>query len=51
LAHLQLARADARSGKMEAARREHQNFLALFREADPDSPILSQAKAEYAKLA
>jgi hypothetical protein len=36
---------------MEAARPEYQNFPALWREADPDSPILSQAKAEYAKLA
>jgi serine/threonine protein kinase/tetratricopeptide (TPR) repeat protein len=50
LAHLQLARADASSGKTEAARTEYQNFLALWRDADPGSPILKQAKAEYAKL-
>ena len=46
LAHLQLARADARSGNMEVARTEYQNFLALWRDAD--SPILRQAKAAYA---
>jgi len=50
LAHLQLARAEARAGNTEAARTEYQNFLALWREADPDSPILKQAKAEYARL-
>ena len=50
LAHLQLARAEARTGNAEAARTEYQNFLALWKEADPDSPILKQAKAEYAKL-
>ena len=50
LAHLQLARADARSGKTEAARTEYQNFLALWKEADPDNPILKQAKVEFAEL-
>jgi hypothetical protein len=45
-----LARADRRSGKTEAAHTEYQNFLALRRDADPDSPIL-KAKAEYVKLA
>lgn len=51
LAHLQLVRADLMSGKIEAARTEYQNFLALWRDADPDRPILRQAKADYAKLA
>jgi len=51
LAHLQMARAEALSGKTEAASTEYQNFLALWRDADPDSSILKQAKAEYAKLA
>jgi eukaryotic-like serine/threonine-protein kinase len=50
LAHLQLARAEARSGKTEPARTEYQNFLALWKDADPDAPTLQQAKAEYAKL-
>lgn len=50
LAHLQLACADARIGKTEAARTEYQAFLALWKDADPDSAILKQAKTEYAKL-
>jgi tetratricopeptide (TPR) repeat protein len=50
LAHLQLARAYPGLGKMEAARTEYQNFLALWKDADPDTPFLKQAKAEYAKL-
>ena len=36
---------------MEAVRTEYQNSLARWRDADPDRPILRQAKAEYAKLA
>jgi eukaryotic-like serine/threonine-protein kinase len=28
----------------------YQDFLALWKDADPDTPILKQAKAEYAKL-
>ena len=32
------------------ARTAYQDFLALWKEADPDIPILKQAKAEYAKL-
>jgi hypothetical protein len=32
------------------ARAAYQDFLALWKEADPDIPILRQAKAEYAKL-
>jgi eukaryotic-like serine/threonine-protein kinase len=32
------------------ARTTYQNFLALWKDADPDIPILKQAKAEYAKL-
>jgi hypothetical protein len=45
LAHLQWARAGVRSGNLETARTEYRNFLARWREAEPDSPILSQAKA------
>jgi hypothetical protein len=33
------------------SRRAYQDFLALWKDADPDVPILIQAKAEYAKLA
>ncbi len=50
LAHLQLARAEAMSGDMEAARTSYQDFLALWKDADPDIPIYKQAQAEYAKL-
>ena len=28
----------------------YQEFLALWNDADPDIPILKQAKAEYARL-
>jgi serine/threonine protein kinase/tetratricopeptide (TPR) repeat protein len=50
LAHLQLGRAKAMSGDKEGARKAYQDFFALWTDADPDIPILKQAKAEYAKL-
>ena len=50
LAHLQLARARAMSGDGAGATTAYQDFLALWKDADPDVPILKQAKAEYAKL-
>lgn len=50
LARLQLARARALNGDTAAARKSYQDFLALWKDADPDIPILRQAKAEYAKL-
>jgi serine/threonine protein kinase/Flp pilus assembly protein TadD len=50
LAHLQLGRAQAMMGDKEAARRSYQDFFTLWKEADPDLPILHAAKAEYAKL-
>jgi tetratricopeptide (TPR) repeat protein len=50
LAHVGLARAHAASGNNTAARSAYQDFLALWKDADPDVPILIQAKAEYAKL-
>jgi eukaryotic-like serine/threonine-protein kinase len=50
LSHLQLARAQVLSGDATAARKSYQNFLALWKDADPDIPILKQGKAEYAKL-
>jgi serine/threonine protein kinase/Flp pilus assembly protein TadD len=50
LAHLGLARAYALSGDTAKAQAAYQDFLALWKDADPDIPILQQAKAEYAKL-
>jgi tetratricopeptide (TPR) repeat protein len=50
LAHLQLGRAYALSGDDTKARSAYQDFLLLWKDADPDIPIFKQAKAEYAKL-
>jgi eukaryotic-like serine/threonine-protein kinase len=50
LAHLQLGRAYALQGDIAKARAAYQDFLMLWKEADPDIPILKEAKAEYAKL-
>jgi hypothetical protein len=50
LAHLELGRAYALSGDKIRARRAYQDFLALWKDADPDVPILKQAQAEYSKL-
>jgi DNA-binding winged helix-turn-helix (wHTH) protein len=50
LAHLQLGRANALAGDKTNARSGYQNFLSLWKEADPDLGILRQAKAEYARL-
>ena len=60
LAHLGVARANAqqfknsRGADSDAARvraiAAYKDFLALWRDADPDVPVLKQAKAEYAKL-
>jgi len=50
LAKLQLARAEEMSANHELARRHYQDFFALWKEADPNIPILMQAKTEYAKL-
>jgi DNA-binding winged helix-turn-helix (wHTH) protein len=50
LAHLQLGRAYALSGDRTKAKSAYQDFLRLWKNADPDIPILRQAKAEYAKL-
>jgi len=50
LAHLQLGRAYATSGEQDKAKIEYLEFLSLWKDADPDIPILKQAKAEYAKL-
>jgi len=50
LAHLRLGRALALSNDTAGARRAYQDFLALWKNADPDVPILREAKEEYAKL-
>jgi eukaryotic-like serine/threonine-protein kinase len=50
LAHLQLARAYSLQGDTSKARAAYQDFLTLWKDADPDIPILREAKAEYAKL-
>jgi tetratricopeptide (TPR) repeat protein len=50
LAHLQLGRAYALEGDTVKARAAYNDFLSLWKDADPDIPILKQAKAEYAKL-
>lgn len=50
LAHLELARGYALEGNTLKARSGYQDFLTLWKDADPDVPILKQAKAEYAKL-
>jgi tetratricopeptide (TPR) repeat protein len=50
LAHLGLARAYAMQGDTAKAKSAYQDFLTLWKDADPDIPILKEAKAEYAKL-
>ena len=50
LAHLGLAHAYALSGDTAKARTAYQDFFALWKDADPDIPILIKAKTEYAKL-
>lgn len=50
LAHLGLGRAYALLGDTAQERAQYQNFLDLWKDADPGVPILKQAKAEYARL-
>ncbi len=50
LAHLQLGRAYAMAGEPAKAKNAYKDFLTLWKDADPDIPILKQAKVEYAKL-
>jgi serine/threonine protein kinase/tetratricopeptide (TPR) repeat protein len=50
LAHLGMARAYALQGDTAKARVAYQDFLALWKDADPDIPVLIAAKSEYAKL-
>jgi hypothetical protein len=50
LAHLQLGRAYKAVGDTGKAREAYAAFLATWKNADPDIPVLKQAKAEYARL-
>jgi tetratricopeptide (TPR) repeat protein len=50
LAHLQLGRVFVLSGDKIKAKAAYESFLALWKEADPDVPILKSAKAEYSRL-
>ena len=50
LAKLGLGRAYVMSGDTAKAKAAYQDFLAFWKDADPDVPILKEAKAEYAKL-
>jgi len=50
LARLQLGRAFALLGEVSKARSAYEDFLALWKDADLDIPVVKQAKIEYAKL-
>jgi hypothetical protein len=50
LSHVGLARAALLTGDRAKAKKAYQDFLALWKDADPDIPVLIEAKAEYAKL-
>jgi hypothetical protein len=49
LAYLQLGRAYAMQGDGVKAKKAYHDFFALWKDADPDIPVLKQAEAEYAK--
>jgi len=48
--HLGLARASVMTGDIPTAKKEYQDFLAAWKDADPDLPILVEAKKEYEQL-
>jgi tetratricopeptide (TPR) repeat protein len=50
LARLELARAYVLEGDTAKARAAYEDFLTLWKDADPDIPVLHAAKAEFAKL-
>jgi len=50
LARLQLGRAQRMMGDNASARKSYEEFLSIWKDADPDLPIYRQAKAEYAQL-
>ncbi|HEY2943779.1 MAG TPA: winged helix-turn-helix domain-containing protein [Vicinamibacteria bacterium] len=47
LAHLGLARAAALTGDLDKSRKEYEELLALWKDADPDIPVLREARNEY----
>ena len=47
LSHVQLDRAQRLMGEEAAARKSYEDFLTLWKDADPDIPIYQQAKVEY----
>jgi tetratricopeptide (TPR) repeat protein len=50
LAHVELGRAFVLSGNAAGAKAAYQDFLTLWNDADPDIPVLKEARAEYARL-
>jgi cytochrome c-type biogenesis protein CcmH/NrfG len=50
LAQMNLARAYTMQGDTAEAKATYQEFFTIWKDADPDVPVLKQAKAEYAKL-
>jgi eukaryotic-like serine/threonine-protein kinase len=50
LAWLQLGRAQKMMGDNASARKSYEEFLSIWKDADPDLPIYQRAKAEYAQL-
>jgi DNA-binding winged helix-turn-helix (wHTH) protein/tetratricopeptide (TPR) repeat protein len=50
MAHLGLARALALEGNRDAARQEYETFFSVWKNADPDLPVMVQAHKEYARL-
>ena len=50
LAHLGLGRAYVLQGDSVKAKAAYEDFLTLWKDADPDIPVLQRAKAEYASL-
>ena len=51
LSHLGLGRAYALTSDLPKARKSYEDFFAIWKDADPDIPILIQARKEYARLA
>jgi hypothetical protein len=49
MAQLQIARAHDVAGDKGKAKKGYQDFLAMWKDADADLPVLLQAKAEYAR--
>ena len=50
LAYLYLGRSARLEGDLAKSRKAYEDFLGLWKDADPDIPILKEAKAEYEKL-